>query len=293
MNSEVFASIQIYLSICIITYKRSDSLKRCLNSVAHNLVHLQPNSYEVIVSDDCPSQSAFKVVKQFGFTKWIQGPGRGVAANRNNVVNAAIGQWILFIDDDEVADKYWLLHYKNAIFSGKYDVIEGRVQPTDFHDSILWYAPSISDGGAYCTANMAIKRATFSKLGGFNEKFSVSHEDVDFGLRIRNCGCRSLYLNQAVVYHPARRYTFTQVWNRLIDLQCQSYLTNSQPPYKITFNHLTRLLSFCIKYWFRITRFELSARQGNHWRRPLQVMLLLLFASPVASVKLLNKHLKD
>ncbi|MEB3202366.1 MAG: glycosyltransferase [Synechococcus sp.] len=280
------------LSICIITYNRPALLKLCLESIAVSLVHLDPETYEVLVSDDCPNQSAMEVVKSFGFADWIQGPRCGVAANRNNVVKAATGEWILFIDDDEVADENWLLHYKYAILSGKYDIIEGRVQPIEFPDSILWYAPSISSGGAYCTANLAFRKETFHKLGGFDEAFSVSHEDVDFGLRIRENGCRSLYLDQAVVLHPARRYTFTQVWNRLLNLQCQSYLLHFRPPYNCNFEQLAALLSFNIKYWFRITRFEFSARQSSHWRRQLQAMLLLSFSSPVALFRLFQIHLR-
>ena len=281
----------VLLSICIISYKRPALLKLCLESIAVSLVHLDPDTYEVLVSDDCPNQSALEVVKSFGFVHWIQGPRRGVAANRNNIVKAATGEWILFIDDDELADVNWLLHYKLSILSGKYDIIEGRVQPIEFPDSILWYAPSISSGGAYCTANLAFRKEIFHKLGGFDEAFSVSHEDVDFGLRIRKYGCRSLYLDDAVVLHPARRYTFNQVWNRLLNLQCQSYLLHSKPPYNCTFEQLATLLSFNIKYWLRITRFELSARHGSHWRRQLQAMLLLSFSSPVALFRLFMIHL--
>lgn len=284
-------SKSLLLSICIISYKRPENLRLCLESIAVSLSHLEPNTYEVLVSDDCPIQSSSEVVKLFEFAKWIQGPCRGVAANRNNVVDAATGEWILFIDDDEIADKYWLLHYNTAILSGKYDVIEGRVQPINYPDSILWYAPCISHGGSYCTANMAIKREIFYRLGGFNEAFRVSHEDVDFGLRIRQFGCKTIYLNNSVVFHPARRYTFSQVWNRLLDLQCQSYLTNFKGPYKLSFNQLFALLSFNIKYWVRIVRFELSGRQGHQWRRQLQAMVLLLFSTPVALIRLLHIHI--
>ena len=291
MNNLQVPFNNLLLSICIISYKRPAYLRLCLDSIAVSLRHLEFKTYEVLVSDDCPNQSALQVVNDFDFTKWIQGPCRGVAANRNNVVNAATGEWILFIDDDEIADKDWLLFYKNAILSGKYDVLEGRVQPTNFPDSILWYAPTISKGGAFCAANLAINREIFHELGGFDETFSVSHEDVDFGRRIRNAGCRSIYLNQSVVYHAARRYSFREVWIRFLDLQCQSYFTSFSPPYNIKFYSIFQLFSFCIKYWYRIFRFEMSARYVHHWRRQLQVMLLLFLSTPLAFLRLLKVHI--
>ena len=291
MKSVFDPLVPIKYSICIITYKRPESLRLCLDSISVCLVNLSPNTYEVLVSDDCPLQSALGVASSFEFVKWIQGPCRGVAANRNNVVNAANGEWIVFIDDDEIADNNWLFHFNKAIISGGCDVIEGRVQPTNFPDSILWYAPTISKGGAFCTANLAINREIFHELGGFDESFSVSHEDVDFGRRIRNAGCRSIYLNQSVVYHPARRYSFREAWIRLLDLQCQSYFTNISPPYNLKFNSIFQLFSFCIKYWFRIFRFEMSARYTHHWRRQLQVMLLLFLSTPLAFLRLLKVHI--
>lgn len=290
MSSAIKASPPVLISVCIISYKRPSSLKICLDSVVASLQHLEPKSYEVIVSDDCPNKSALEVVRSFRFIRWIQGPCRGVAANRNNVVKAATGTWILFIDDDEIADEYWSLYYKQAILSEKWDVIEGRVQPTNYPDSILWYAPTISKGGAFCTANLAIKRVSFHSIGGFNESFNVSHEDVDFGIRIRQAGFRSIYLDQALVFHPARRYTFKQVWNRIVDLQCQSYLTNIPPPHNASLLQLYVLITFCFKYWFRITRFELLARQRHQWRRQAQVSVLLLITTPVSLMRLLKLH---
>lgn len=288
LNSEVPLQ-SIKYSICIVTLDRPSQLNKCLNSLAVALNQLESDSFEVIVSDDSICASSFDVVSAYKFSRWIKGPSRGVAANRNNVAKNANGKWIIFIDDDELAHEDWLLHYKIAIAEEKWDVIEGRVQPIDFPDNILWYAPTISTGGAYCTANLAIKRESFCQLGGFDERYSVSHEDVELGNRIRSFGLKSLYLNDAIVFHPARRYTFAHVWNRLISLQCQSYMYQQQSFHDSIAAKPVNLLSYCAKYWFRVTRFELAARYKNHWLRPLQASFLLMFSSSLAFLKLLFK----
>jgi len=279
------------LSICIITYRRPELLDRCLASVRVSLDLLSNCYWEVIVSDDCPLKSALPIVENSGLACWVQGPGRGVAANRNHVVSVTNGKWIVFIDDDEVADHNWINSIYNAISSGKWDVIEGRVEPVDYPDSILWYAPCISAGGAYCTANLAINKDYFYMLGCFNENFSVSHEDVEFGRRISSSLPRSLYLNQAIVYHPARSMTFVAVLNRMVNLQCQSYLYQVHEPLKLSLPQFSFLLSFMFKYWFRIVRFELAARTKSQWRRQLQSSVLLLFTTPIAFIKILNMHI--
>ena len=279
-------------SICIVTFRRPDLLKRCLDSLPSQLEKFDPCQYQVIVSDDCPARSSYEVVSGSGFATWVQGPNRGVAANRNNAANAASGDWILYLDDDEIVGNIWLDTIYNAILSRKFDVIEGRVEPTNFPDSILWYAPVISSGGVYCTANLGIRRDLFLNLGGFNEKLSVSHEDIEMGTRIRKASLRSVYLDGAVVYHPARKLALSQVWRRMINLQLTSFTMKNPDCAGLSVRHIISLCDFTLKYWYRVSRLELAARQPKHWRRPIQAFLLLPLTIPFGFLKTLMFLLK-
>jgi len=278
---------QCIFSICIVTFRRPKLLKRCLDSLSGQLELLDPCQYQVIVSDDCPARSSYEVVLDSGFATWVQGPNRGVAANRNNAANAANGNWILYIDDDEIAGKLWLDSIYKTILTGNYDVIEGRVEPTDFPDSILWYAPVISSGGAYCSANLGIRRDLFLQLGGFNENLSVSHEDIEMGTRIRKACLRNIYLDGAVVYHPARKLLLPQVLRRMVSLQCTSFIIKNPDFTEFSIHHIISLLDYSLKYWFRVSRLELAARQPKHWRRPIQAFLLLPLTIPFGFLKTL------
>jgi GT2 family glycosyltransferase len=46
-----------------------------------------------------------------------------------------------------------------------------------------------------------VRRALFEQLGGFDERFFVYFEEVDFALRARKAGWRSYYLSEAQAYH--------------------------------------------------------------------------------------------
>ena len=278
---------QCIFSICIVTFRRPKLLKRCLDSLSGQLELLDPCQYQVIVSDDCPARSSYEVVLDSGFATWVQGPNRGVAANRNNAANAANGNWILYIDDDEIAGKLWLDSIYKTILTGNYDVIEGRVEPTDFPDSILWYAPVISSGGAYCSANLGIRRDLFLRLGGFNENLSVSHEDIEMGTRIRKACLRNIYLDGAVVYHPARKLLLPQVLRRMVSLQYISFIIKNPDFTELSIHHIISLLDYTLKYWYRVSRLELAARQPKHWRRPIQAFLLLPLTIPFGFLKTL------
>ena len=281
------ACSQCTFSICIVTFRRPDLLKRCLDSLPSQLEKFDPCQYQVIVSDDCPARSSYEVVSGSGFATWVQGPNRGVAANRNNAANAANGDWIIYLDDDEIVGKIWLETIYDAILSGKFDVIEGRVEPTGFPDSILWYAPVISAGGAYCTANLGIRRNLFLRLGGFNEKLLMSHEDIEMGNRIRKACLRSIYLDEAVVYHPARKLALSQVWRRMISLQITSFTMKNPDFAEFSVRHIISLSDFTLRYWYRVLRLELAARQPKHWLRPLQAFLLLPLTIPIGFLKTL------
>ena len=249
------------------------------------LVKFDPCQYQVIVSDDCPARSSHDVVLESGFATWVQGPNRGVAANRNNAASASNGDWIIYLDDDEIVGKMWLESIYGAILAGNFDVIEGRVEPTNFPDSILWYAPAISSGGAYCTANLGIRRDLFLSIGGFNEKLSVSHEDIEMGTRIRKASPRSVYLDVAVVYHPARKLALSQVWRRMINLQLTSFTMKNPDCAGLSDRHIISLCEFTLKYWYRVSRLELAARQPKHWRRPILACLLLALTMPFGFLK--------
>ena len=50
-------------------------------------------------------------------------------------------------------------------------------------------------------AGMAVKRETFQRLGGFDEKFAVDFNDSDFALRVTATGLRNLYNPYSVIEH--------------------------------------------------------------------------------------------
>lgn len=277
-----------FFSICIITFRRTSLLQRCLACVAPGRQTLHPSLYEIVVSDDCPDGSSRALVEQTGYARWIQGPSRGVAANRNNVAMAARGSWIAFVDDDECPEPNWLESFYLVAKPGNWDVLEGRVDPVDYPDSLLWYAPRVTSGGSFCTANLAIRHQILLQLGGFDERLRVSHEDMELGHRINKARLRSQFIMNALVKHPARRISFSQAWRALVQQQCQSYVlqhrdkpfSRRQSPNPIYFS------LWSLRFLIRTIRLEWANKLPAHWRRPIQSILLRILVLPVASIRI-------
>jgi glycosyltransferase involved in cell wall biosynthesis len=107
---EAFLSRAPLASVVICTRDRAESLERCLSSV----VALEYPRYEIIVVDGAPkSEATRQVVKKFRMAgapiHYVQGPTSGVAVARNTALKHVKGSFVAYLDDDEVADKYWLL----------------------------------------------------------------------------------------------------------------------------------------------------------------------------------------
>jgi glycosyltransferase involved in cell wall biosynthesis len=91
--------MQIKLSVALVTRNRPDSLERTLKSLSAQ--NIQP--YEVIVSDDSNDtdlkQRNIQIVQRYGCI-YIEGPQKGLYANRNYVAKKCTGTHIRTMDDD-------------------------------------------------------------------------------------------------------------------------------------------------------------------------------------------------
>lgn len=193
------------ISVVVPTYQRNDLLAKCLTPLTPGAQTLSADRYEVIVTDDCRTGTAEQMIRdQFPWAKWVEGPHRGPASNRNNGAKHAKGEWIVFVDDDCVPKPEWLAGYTGAIRKGC-EVYEGKTVCEDWINSPLWEAPVNETGGALWSCNMMIARNLFEELGGFDEGFPFpAMEDMDLCARIRAAKHPMTFVPDAVVNHPLR-----------------------------------------------------------------------------------------
>jgi len=78
-----------------------------------------------------------------------------------------------------------------------------RVFPSAFPSQIMteWDHRASREVDQVMGAFFLVRRAAFETLGGFDERFFVYFEDVDFALRAREQGWRTFYLCDAQAYH--------------------------------------------------------------------------------------------
>ena len=201
------------ISVVVPTFQRNDLLARVLDSLAPGAQHVDASVYEVVVTDDGRASTAEAMVaRDYPWARWVEGPRRGPAANRNNGARHAKGDWLAFIDDDCIASPGWLQGIVDLARGEAADVIEGRtIIPDDVDDPFL-YGVRNETGGAFWTCNLVMKRSAFDAVGGLDADFEeAAVEDMDFGWRLKKSGARVLFSPDVLVMHPLRRLNWKGV----------------------------------------------------------------------------------
>jgi GT2 family glycosyltransferase len=194
------------ISVIVPTFERNDLLEKCLESL--KLQSAEKVLYEVVVTDDGKKHTAAEMIRStYPWVRWVEGPHRGPAANRNNGASHARGQWLIFTDDDCIPEKSWIQEFYRAICGNpETKVFEGRTICKAGIRSPLETAPVNETGGLLWSCNLGVKASFFSKLNGFDTSFPFAHmEDVDFRERIKKEQTKVLFVREALVDHPPRR----------------------------------------------------------------------------------------
>lgn len=159
----------------------------------------------MIVTDDGSNSTAEGMLRErYPWARWIAGPRRGPAANRNNGARAARGEWLAFTDDDCLPEPGWLAAYHAASLAGA-EILEGKTICSQGIRSCLDEAPVNLRGGGFPSCNLMMRRDTFHRLGRFDEDFGFWCEDQYFHLTAQRAGCFPKFVGDAVVDHPRRR----------------------------------------------------------------------------------------
>ena len=193
----------VNLTIAILTYNGEHLIDQCLNSVFAQ--HPFPTTTEVLVLDNgsrepvsLPRGVAARVARPDAAD--LERRGTGNVAGMNRCFQAAQGQWVLFLANDvrlhrECLQRLWeSVHHPHVAMvqpllvdaMGRLDHVGmdwvwpgyGLRRRKAALDPVLEPVPVIP------TTCFLLRRDLWQELGGFDETLGLSHEDVDFCLRL-------------------------------------------------------------------------------------------------------------
>lgn len=200
-------SVYPKISIIIPTRDRPEALAMCLTLLLPQCTG-QP-SVEVVISDDSATGSArsLEITNSPG-VRVVAGPRLGPGPNRNHGASVAVGDWLLFVDDDCLPQPGWLAAYATAFSSADHSQKHVFIGPTSWPDglpSLAWEAPSNDSESGMPSCNFGLSRTVFMEVGGFDVRFFPAFEDMEFQARLHAVGAMFSFLPSGMVHHAPRR----------------------------------------------------------------------------------------
>ena len=205
------------VTVCLIHRNRPVMLAQALASLRRQDY---PRLEVVLVDDGSDQPEAIRALAalegEFKRHKWtiVRQPQRYPSAARNAAARAARGEYLLFMDDDNVAKPSEVTAMVAAsqrsgadVLTCFLDVFQSPDAPDDdgeasFRWSFVGGAPAVGAfRNAFGDTNCLVKRKVYLALGGMTEDTNVGAEDWEFLARASLAGYRVEVLPEALVWY--------------------------------------------------------------------------------------------
>ncbi len=183
----------------------------------------------VIVADNDETAEAEHRVRETAASAglnltYVHAPARNISLARNACLDAASGDFLAFLDDDETASPHWLAALLAEAERGDWDAVLGPVDAVYEPDAPAWMrAESVHStrpvevGGRILkgyAGNVLIRR---SAIEGRSLRFDLARgrqggEDDDFFYRLTDSGGRIGFAPEALAFEPVPRARTSLRW---------------------------------------------------------------------------------
>ena len=165
---------------------------------------------EIIVVDGSGSLETEELVRSFGgLVRYIRSSGKSPSADRNTGILAATGDYLTFLDADDLWDPRKTARQLAAITSN------AGARMAVCHVETLWEADLAAEAAhfqehprtqtvpGYCTPALMAERRLFEEIGLLNETLWYS-DAFEWFMRGEQLGLAPLLLPQALLFHRQR-----------------------------------------------------------------------------------------
>jgi GT2 family glycosyltransferase len=200
------------ISVIVCTRNGRARIAACLTAISN----MGGGGFETIVVDDGSVDGTADLVESaFPEVRLSRLPPGGLSTARNAGAVIAQGEVLAFTDDDCEPDAEWLVRLRRVFASGKYAATGGPnlpPAPRNWREAVVCAAPGapshvmLTDEEAEHLpgCNIAVTKAAFDHIGGFDPQFQTAGDDVDFCWRLRDAGFRLGFAPGAFVWHWRR-----------------------------------------------------------------------------------------
>jgi len=214
------------VSIIVLNYNGKQYLDACFDSISK--ISFPKEKYEVLMIDNCSIDGSVEHVRKIH--SWVRviplKRNYGFTGGNNIGVKYANGDYVVLLNNDVVVDKNWLTELVKIGTDDPASIVTSK--------ALFLYMPDVINydgskatliGRGFCPncgkkdkvskdfsdpprfvvqpygASMLIRREVFEEIGGFDEDYFTSLEDLDLGLRAWLYGHNVIYAPSSVFYH--------------------------------------------------------------------------------------------
>jgi GT2 family glycosyltransferase len=210
-------------SIIIPAYNKISITRQCLNTVLTRPAH--DVSSEIIVVDDASTDLTPQVLKAYGrrIRQVRHAENRGFATSCNDGAAAAVGELLVFLNNDTLPHPGWLdalvryaqEHPRAAAIGARLLYPDDTIQhagvvicrdkfPRHIYRGFASNHPAVTRSRRFqivTAACVLIRRHIFEQIGGFDTAYINGYEDVDLCLRLGQMGHEVHYCADSVLVH--------------------------------------------------------------------------------------------
>lgn len=235
------------VSVLIAVFNSKDYIKECIDSVLNQTY----TNLEIIILDDCSTDDTFNILSKIAILDkrikiYKNEKNIGYLKTFNILLTLANGEYISFIDSDDIIDENKILKQLNYlktdstlafVGTGYHKIDEkgnvfGTVLLPYTKDEIIDNIIDINKM-PICGSSILIKKDVIEEVGGYNEYFtSCPGEDIDWVARILY-NYNGINIQEALYYYRFRENSLTR---KVFDTVKQRHIREI-----ITFLYMQRL----------------------------------------------------
>jgi GT2 family glycosyltransferase len=208
------------LTVIVVNWNGRQLLPECLSSLSNQTIR----DLEILLVDNGSTDDSVRLVRdQFPKVRILAlQENMGFAAGNNLGIQACLSEFVAFLNNDAVADRYWAERLLDAASDPRVGIVASRVLLYGDRERLdgagdgmttvgsAYKRGHLAPSDSYVSADnifgasgcaMLVRRNMLTDVGFLDEDFFLVYEDSDLCFRAQLRGWKCLYAPDAIVYH--------------------------------------------------------------------------------------------
>lgn len=183
-----------FFSVITVTYNSSQFVRDAIESVLASTY----TEFELIIGDDCSTDNTWDIINEYNdqrIIKYRNETNLREYPNRNKALSMAKGEWVIFIDGDDVIFEHGLASFEQ--FITQYEDVSMVIQK-DYFNNIIWpvnLEPKqflvnefFGQTRLSCSsfASNVFKRSALISIGNLSTNYKTGDEDIRLRIGANN-----------------------------------------------------------------------------------------------------------